>query len=172
MAHSYRFYYVALISDIATCIFSAMALYIRVALKSQYLLVGAKPFPANENVKYECFYCALKYSIFLPVARVLYSNRMKIWPHLSKRSSICIKVMFPKDERSVIVAAELGLFAKDWNGGVFVTPIPRSRSSFSVKPSHKPFKIKEDNMSIHIQVLFHYIHIHIPTYTYIYISLM
>ena len=38
----------------------------RDALKWQYLGVdGAKPFPANQNVKYECFHWASKYSILL-----------------------------------------------------------------------------------------------------------
>ena len=38
----------------------------RKALKWQYLVVvGAKPFPANQNVKYECFHWASKYSKLL-----------------------------------------------------------------------------------------------------------
>ena len=38
----------------------------RKALKWHYLVVvGAKPFPANQNVKYECFHWASKYSILL-----------------------------------------------------------------------------------------------------------
>ena len=40
----------------------------RNASKYQYLVVvGAKPFPANQNFKYECFQWALKYSILLAV---------------------------------------------------------------------------------------------------------
>ena len=42
-------------------IFSSITLHVRVALKSQYLfVVGAKPFPANRNVKHERFHCAFK----------------------------------------------------------------------------------------------------------------
>ena len=39
--------------------FSSITLHVRVALKSQYkIVVAAKPFPANQNVKYVCYYCA------------------------------------------------------------------------------------------------------------------
>ena len=46
--------------------FSLLALCMRNALKWQYLVVvGAKPFPANQNVKYGCFHWASKYSKLL-----------------------------------------------------------------------------------------------------------
>ena len=38
-----------------------MTLHVRVALNSQNLLVvGNKPFPANQNTKYVCFNCAFQ----------------------------------------------------------------------------------------------------------------
>ena len=37
-----------------------------VAYKSQYFVVDTKPFPANQNVKYECSHCVLtKYSFII-----------------------------------------------------------------------------------------------------------
>ena len=66
MTDPHRLSCVALISDIASCIFSPLTLCMRNVLKWQYLVVvGAKPFPANQNVKYECFHWASKYSIRL-----------------------------------------------------------------------------------------------------------
>ena len=45
---------------------SPLTICMRNALKWQYLVVvRAKPFPANQNVKYECFRWASKYSILL-----------------------------------------------------------------------------------------------------------
>ena len=41
--------------------FASLTLHVTVALKWQYLFaVGAKPFPANQNVKYECFHGAFQ----------------------------------------------------------------------------------------------------------------
>ena len=66
MTDPHRLSCVALISDIASCIFSPLTLCMRNVFKWQYLVVvGAKPFPANQNVKYECFHWASKYSILL-----------------------------------------------------------------------------------------------------------
>ena len=45
--------------------FSSITLHMRVALKSQYLfVVDAKPFQANQNVKYEYYHCVLRYLCF------------------------------------------------------------------------------------------------------------
>ena len=61
--------------------------------------------------------------------------------YLSKRFSISTNVMFPYDERSVMGSAWVVLWyiSKGLNG-VVVTSRPWPRSSFSDKPSHRPFK--------------------------------
>ena len=57
MEHSCTFSCLSFISDAANCILLSITLHMRVALKLLYLfVVGAKPFPANQNVKYECFH--------------------------------------------------------------------------------------------------------------------
>ena len=69
MTHSSTFYCLSLISDIANCITSSLSLHVRDVLKSQYLfVVSVKPFPANQNVKFECFHC--DFQIFPNVFRV------------------------------------------------------------------------------------------------------
>ena len=63
--------------DISYCIlsFSSIALYMRIALKSQYLyVVGAKP--SNENVKYKCYHCAFQiFHIFAGRAYKMYNGQ-------------------------------------------------------------------------------------------------
>ena len=60
-------------------------------------------------------------------------------------------VIFPYDDRSVSGSTSAGLrfMSRGWNGGVSVTWMPWSRSSFSVKPSHSPFD-KNALIRIHI----------------------
>ena len=70
--HSFRFYCLCLISVIANCMCSSTTLHVTVALNSQYMfVVGAKPFPANQTVKYECFHCDFQIVHILPVVYVL-----------------------------------------------------------------------------------------------------
>ena len=48
--------------------FSSITLHVKVALKSHILiLVSAKPFPAHQKVKYECFHCTFQIVHILPV---------------------------------------------------------------------------------------------------------
>ena len=56
--------------------FSSMKLHMAVAFKTCHLfVVGARPFPAKQNVKYECFHCAfqishaLAYGVYAPTLR-------------------------------------------------------------------------------------------------------
>ena len=54
-----------------------IALHMKVALKSQYLFaVGAKPFPAIQNVQYKCYNCAFQIFHFVPVV-YFYIDRYK-----------------------------------------------------------------------------------------------
>ena len=64
--------------------FSLITLCMWNALKWQYLVVvGAKPFPANQNIKYECFHWASKYSKLLAgsvfVSPVYINKTIKSW---------------------------------------------------------------------------------------------
>ena len=60
----------------------------RHALKWQYLVVvGAKPFPANQNVNYECFHWASKYSKLLAGNVYIY-----IYIHIYIYMCVCMYV--------------------------------------------------------------------------------
>ena len=78
MIYSCTLHNASLISDITNCITSLL----RAALKSQYVfVVGAKPLPANQNVKYKIFDCAFQiFDIFLPVVynELLISNAINV----------------------------------------------------------------------------------------------
>ena len=96
--------------------------------------------------------------LFLILYHIRFTQMFKIrWPgtttyvtYLSKRFSISAKLMFPYDERSLSGSAWLMLWymSKGWNGLVFVTFRPWSRSSFTDKPSHSPFKKHTSMMNI------------------------
>ena len=59
--------------------FSLLTLCMSNALKWQYLVVvGAKPFPANQNVKYESFHWASKYSKLLAGSVYMRHNAINI----------------------------------------------------------------------------------------------
>ena len=88
--HSCTLYCVSLFFDTANCILS-IAFHMSVALKSQYLfVVGTKPFPANQNVKYGCFHFASNYSItFFGSASSMLALNIAFWrlPHVLMDSS-------------------------------------------------------------------------------------
>ena len=61
MTRCSKFYHASLISSIPSCILVHNTTAERVALKSSYLtLVGAKPFPANQNAIHDCFGCVIQ----------------------------------------------------------------------------------------------------------------
>ena len=68
MTRCSKFYHASLTSSIPSCILVHNTTTERVALKSSYLtLVGAKPFPANQNAIHDCFGCVIQiFRIFPP----------------------------------------------------------------------------------------------------------
>ena len=119
--------------------FMHITLRMRVSLKSQCLIVdGAKPFPANQNVKYKCYHCDLQIfhifagSIYVCLCVYVWMTIQQTYTGSSAQTHYKDKWMLTDHKYDVILEAASFLYKNDRTAAVWINvirPMDKATSS-------------------------------------------